>query len=260
MSKPAALLKSALNPARLPVMVKKLQHRFFDKKSALTQEQYLSWLAANAMPVDQWCENRDAALWAETKDFVAQLFDRYNNEIKPALPYNLGGNACVRLLYFMARYYKPQTIVETGVALGFSSQAFLSAIAANNGQGKLYSSDFPYFRLENAEKYIGIVVQEQFKGNWSLYIDGDDTNLPKIMAQVGQIDLFHYDSDKTYLGREKGFAAVKAKLSPKAVILFDDIQDNPHFHDFVKTNQIQNWKVLLNRDGGYIGLINNSGK
>jgi predicted O-methyltransferase YrrM len=253
LQKHSALLKSALNPVRFPVMLKKLKHRFLDRK--ITDE-YNLWLASNSITVDNWCASKDPALWAETQEFLTTLFDRYKIEILPNLPQNLGGNACVRLLYFMTRYYNAETIVETGVALGFSSQAFLTALKRNGGNGRLYSSDFPYFRIPDAERYIGIVVQDDLKANWQLYIDGDDRNLPKILAQTPKIDFFHYDSDKTYSGRVRGYETVKDKLTEEAIIVFDDIQDNPHFKDFVETNKPKRWRVLKNRDGGYVGLIN----
>lgn len=128
----------------------------------------------------------------------------------------------------MARYYKPQVIVETGVAAGFSSQAFLSALE-ENGNGKLYSSDFPYFRLEDSEQYIGVLVEARLRVNWQLYVQGDEINLKAILPQVKQIDLFHYDSDKRYKGRNAAQALVKPKLSANAVLIMDDIQDNAFF-------------------------------
>jgi predicted O-methyltransferase YrrM len=255
----AELLKSALNPARLPVMARKLQYRFFDKKSGISDADYKQWLAANAIKVDDWCAAKDPALWAETQKFLAELFTRWE-ELKKTLPDGLGGNACVRLLFFLTRLHKPQTIVETGVAMGFSSQGFLQALQRNGGAGHLYSSDFPYFRLPNAEKYIGCMVEDALKPNWSLYINGDDVNLPKIMAELERngtrIDLFHYDSDKSYAGRERGYATASKYFSNNVVIVFDDIQDNPHFHDFVMKNKPAKWRVLANRDGGYVGLVN----
>ena len=78
---------------------------------------------------------------------------------------------------------EPKTILETGVAAGFSSQSFLSALA-KNGSGKLYSSDYPYFRIPNPEKYIGIVVDKELQNNWELYIEGDKANLDKIIRKL----------------------------------------------------------------------------
>ena len=104
------------------------------------------------------------------------------------------------LLYFLIRKFNLINIVETGVAAGWSSLAILKAFK-KNGKGKLYSSDFPYFRLENPEKYIGYLAKDESnKDNWFLDIRGDDIALPEIVKKLDNntIDLFHYDSDKSY--------------------------------------------------------------
>ena len=74
------------------------------------------------------------------------------------IQYNLGGGADYPLLYFLTRYLNPENVLETGVAAGFSSYAILSALQKNR-KGTLYSSDFPYLRIKNPERYIGIVVE-----------------------------------------------------------------------------------------------------
>ena len=56
---------------------------------------------------------------------------------------SLGGGGNFILLYFLTRKFN-KVVVETGVAAGWSSLAILGAFE-KNGEGKLYSSDFPYF-------------------------------------------------------------------------------------------------------------------
>ena len=145
----------------------------------------------------------------------------------------------------MARYYQPQVVVETGVAVGYSSQTFLSALE-KNGSGKLFSSDFPYFRLKDPQQYIGVLVEQRLRGNWQLYTQGDELNLGAILPQVKQIDLFHYDSDKRYKGREAALAIVRPKLSSNAVLIMDDIQDNAFFYDWVYSSPeyAGKWRVF----------------
>lgn len=257
LQKHITVLRSALDPDRLPVMVKKVTHRFLDQRSQSDMARYREWLVENAVPVDQWCAETDGQLWEETRNFADTLNRRWHT-IRQELPEGLGGNACFRLLYFLTRRFRPETVVETGVALGFSSQALLAAMNLN-GRGRLYSSDFPYFRIPGAEKYIGAMVDDGLKENWKLYIRGDEKNLPEIMSQIEKIDLLHYDSDKTYEGRKKGLRIVGRKITPETLILLDDIQDNPHFYDFVTLGKMQDWQVLENR-GGFIGMINGGRK
>ena len=64
------------------------------------------------------------------------------------------------------------------------SLAILRALE-KNGNGHLYSSDFPYFRLENPEKYIGYLAKnENNKNNWFLDIRGDDKALLKLQSRL----------------------------------------------------------------------------
>ena len=174
------------------------------------------------------------------------------------IKYDLGGGADYPLLYFLTRYLRPENVLETGVAAGFSSYAILSALQ-KNGKGKLYSSDFPYFRLKDPEKYIGIVVEKSLRKNWNLFIEGDENNLPKILKTVKKIDIFSYDSDKTYSGRSKTLTKVSKFLTENSVIIMDDIQDNSFFYDYIKENNISNWKVFEfnNKFLGIIGKLVN---
>ena len=99
----------------------------------------------------------------------------YRNKKLKKIKYDLGGGGFYPLLFFIVKYIKPNIVVETGVAAGFSSYAILKAIEENK-KGRLYSSDFPYFRIPNPEKYIGIIVPEKLKKSWDLLIDGDNIN------------------------------------------------------------------------------------
>ena len=68
----------------------------------------------------------------------------------------------------------------------------------------MYSSDFPYFRLNNPEQYIGILAKNESNiMDWSLDIRGDDIAVNEI-KKIGNspIDIIHYDSDKSYSGRD----------------------------------------------------------
>ena len=153
------------------------------------------------------------------------------------------------------RKFCPKIIVETGVAAGWSSLSILRALHKNR-VGKLFSSDFPYFRIKNPEQFIGIVAQnEPNLEHWVLDIRGDDIALPEFAKRLADfsIDLFHYDSDKSYSGRAKALQVMKNKFSENAIIIFDDIQDNLHFFDFV-TNRNVNFTVLK-FEGKYVGIV-----
>ena len=90
-----------------------------------------------------------------------------------------------------------------------------------NGKGFLYSSDFPYFRLKNPEQYIGYLAKDEInKKDWFLDIRGDDIALSEIMRQLNSnsIDLFHYDSDKSYSGRNKALNTINSNVNEETII------------------------------------------
>ena len=51
------------------------------------------------------------------------------------------------------------------------------------------------------------------------------------------------------------FNVLKEQLSKDAIIIFDDIQNNMHFHDFVKKENLP--YNVLEFEGKYIGIASN---
>lgn len=247
------VISNALRPTMLPEMLRKLKLRLTEKKDEQGLEVFLAHCRNVALDADAWASTIDAGLWIEAKTF-AQEQTVYSEVKLASIPVKLGGGGFYALLYFLTRLTKPEVVVETGVAAGFSSRAFLTALASNGG-GKLYSSDFPYFRLANAESYIGILVEDDLKANWKLLIGSDRENLPKIASAVKKIDLLHYDSDKSISGRTFALDTIGPKLAPGAIIIFDDIQDNLHFRDYAKGKKHK----IFAYGGKFVGLIEPDG-
>ena len=66
------------------------------------------------------------------------------------------------------------------------------------------------------------------------------------------IDLFHYDSDKSYSGRANALKSISSKISSKTIIIFDDIQNNLHFKDFVEDHKKDFY--VFEFDGKFTGI------
>lgn len=212
----------------------------------------IKWCRKNSEPYEDFLKSLDADLWEETQTVCDELEKQGQKKLNN-LNIDLGGGGNYPLLYFFIRYSQAKTVVETGVAAGWSSQAILTALKANNSEGRLYSSDFPYFRQENPESLSGYIVDNTLRDNWTLLIDGDENNLPKIINEVKSVDLFHYDSDKSYKGRKFAMDLMQSKFHDNTIVLFDDIQDNAHFKNHVET---QNVPFRIFEFGGkYIGFI-----
>lgn len=193
------------------------------------------WCEEHCQEFDAFARSLDAGLWGESATF-ARALEQYSREKLAMLSVDLGGGAHYQLLYFLTRLTKPRTVVETGVAAGFSSHAILKALA-ENGEGHLYSSDFPYFRMNDPEAYVGLLVTPALRERWSLYTKGDRKNLKMVTAQIDGVDLLHYDSDKSYSGRSFAFRTLSTHLTPRSLVIMDDMQDNFFFRDYVQRTQ-----------------------
>jgi predicted O-methyltransferase YrrM len=228
----ANIMKNALRPGYFFTMAHKLALRASGTLRRNKPAVERAWCERHAEVVADFARGMDPELWEEAEDFGV-TFARYAADRLRELDVRLGGGGHYPLAYFLTRRYKPAVAVETGVAAGYTSAAILTALE-KNAQGHLYSSGFPYFRLDDPEKYIGYLVEDRLKARWTLHVKGDRANIPSILKSVGAIDFFHYDSDKSYEGRRWALDTVAVRLSPRAVVLMDDIQDNRYFREHVE--------------------------
>ena len=241
------IVSNALQPGFFGTMVTKVLRRTEpDTRAAAT-----AWARERALDIGDWCSNIDAALWRDVLAGSATLEADALQRIA-ATGEELGGGGAHPLLSFLVRRYKPTVVVETGVAAGWSSRAILEALEINGG-GELHSSDFPYFRLEQPERFIGVVVPAELRSRWSLDVRGDRRALPAIVQKVDRVDLFHYDSDKSVGGRRFALGVVQSKLAPGAIILMDDIQDNMFFADWVTSQNLPH--LVFGFEGKFVGAV-----
>jgi predicted O-methyltransferase YrrM len=250
-----SLLKNLFNNRYFSTIAEKVFKRFFDKKSSISETELLAWLEDNESKLEDYCKAISEELWQESLTACAEI--KKESEVTLAkIPHDLGGGGAYPLLYFLVRKLAPKVVVESGVAAGFSSHSILKALKQNDS-GSLYSSDFPYFRIASPEKYIGVLVPERLKSRWQLFIKGDRKNFPLILKNIDHIDILHYDSDKSYSGRSFALKTFRKVISPKTVLIFDDIQDNSHFYDFVKANNPSERRVFSfeNKWLGVIGQV-----
>lgn len=215
------------------------------------KDAYFRWLESRQTSFERYASERDSRLLEEALEYERKLHG-LAEERKNTIPVDLGGNAYVRAVYFETRLRAPETIVETGVASGYSSRAMLEALR-KNGRGLLYSSDLPYLRQPSAEKYIGHLVDPDLRENWHLYLEGDRVNLPKIAEIVSKIDLFHYDSDKSKSGRRFACRLALPKMVNGGILIMDDIQDNDYFEELA--SELQRPTIIFKTRWKYVGLI-----
>jgi predicted O-methyltransferase YrrM len=239
------LSRNALRPSYLTVMLGKAVRRL----EPSTKAQAVAWAEGRSITIDRYCAQIDAALWNASCAAAARMRDDANRRLA-GVRADLGGAGSYPLLYFLTRMLRPETVVETGVAAGWSSRAILEALDAN-GAGTLYSSDFPYFRLANPERYIGVVVPVELRDRWVLDVRGDKKALPHIADQVDRIDLFHYDSDKSVHGRAYALSVVEPRFHESTAVIMDDIDDNTFFKSAVESRERE--PTVIEFEGKHVG-------
>jgi predicted O-methyltransferase YrrM len=186
-----------------------------------------AWSTSRAVAFEDLAAAIDAPLYGEAVAHAERMADDAAS-LLAGVPFRFGGGADTTAAYFLVRALRPNVVVETGVAAGWSSRAILEALEAN-GRGRLWSSDLPTLQHPDAAAHTGVVVPDRLRHRWSLHLDGDRRNLPVILDACGPVDLVHYDSDKTARGRAWAMEQLVPRLSPGAVIVVDDIDDNAWF-------------------------------
>jgi predicted O-methyltransferase YrrM len=164
----------------------------------------------------------------------------------------MGGPGHLDVIYHLARHLQPKTVVETGVAFGWSSLAILLALE-RSGSGRLLSVDMPYRTYQN-DAWVGCVVPQHLRGRWKLLRQPDRDALPRVVKVVPTIDLAHYDSDKTYEGRMFAYSLLYRHLSKGGVLMSDDIDDNCAFRDFAREEGLQPF-VIRRPDDRFAGIL-----
>ncbi len=162
----------------------------------------------------------------------------------------MGGGSNLELIFNFCEFLKPKLVLETGVAYGWSSLAFLISLNKNNG--KLISINLPYPDKKKIN-LIGKAVPINLINNWNLISGADKDEIPKILRSNNKIDIFHYDSDKSYEGKYWCLKKVWPKISSNGFILCDDLQDNNAFFDFVDDLKVE-YKVSK-YNNKYIGIV-----
>jgi predicted O-methyltransferase YrrM len=126
----------------------------------------------------------------------------------------------------------PKIVVETGVATGASSFLILNAIKLNK-IGTLYSIDLPNKNIIG-NREVGFVVPKELRNNWKLILGDSKTELPKLLSELKQIDIFFHDSLHTYEHMMFEFETAWPHIKEKGLIISDDIYWNNAFIDFAK--------------------------
>lgn len=153
--------------------------------------------------------------------------------------WNDGDRAECQAIWCVVAHTRPTTVVETGVAHGFTTRLLLEGFQ-RNGHGRLWSVDLP--AVDSAlHPEIGIAVPQTFRAPWT-YVEGTSRDrLPRLVNDLGEIDLFVHDSLHTSRNVCFELDTVWPVLRPGAVAVVDDIDRNLGFSRFTTRTDPPTW-------------------
>lgn len=201
------------------------------------------WLAAQLAQGPAWVRDRRrrldpgavAALLVEPAVAVAEatgaslaqaeaaLVDVWRPLRDPAEPFAAWGakGALLDVVGAIVRLARPGVVVETGVALGFSSATILAALEAN-GHGRLHSIDLPAPQWD-PDREVGELVPAALRHRWTLELGRSQRLLPRALARLGPVDLFLHDSNHAYAAQLREYRTAWPALRPGGILVTDDV-------------------------------------
>ena len=228
-----------------------LSYVFFKKRRIRIKKEATQYFYnLPAINFDDWAESLDKKLFLEMKKFQITFQD--HEKLFDFSP--LGGARGLDqfgALYFFTRIVKPKLILETGVANGYSSFSFLSAMNMNKF-GKLISNDLPPLDIKKEKwKFIGQMVPNEFQENWALHLGSDRNNLKKL-CKKNNFELAHFDSDKTSSGKMFCINTLLKHNEINPIILIDNCADD----FFWKSLNVSNYhKVIFEQSNKRFGAL-----
>lgn len=167
--------------------------------------------------------------------------------------------------YSLVRSYRPSVVVETGVCNGVTTSFILLALE-HNKNGHLYSIDFPVFATEAIDpaefwggkggamipkgKQPGWLIPDELRERWTLHTGKSQELLPKVLSDLGDIDMFVHDSDHSHECMIFEYNAALPHLRQGGILASDDVNANNAFFEFAA--HVNREPIQLYRGGGYI--------
>lgn len=152
----------------------------------------------------------------------------------------------------IVRLTRPQVVVETGVALGFTTATILAALEDNH-RGRLHSIDLPGLQYGPSEE-VGAVVPDHLRHRWSLQLGDSKRLLGPLVEVLGRVDVFLHDAWHTYSSMLREYRTVWPVMPSGGVLISDDV-DNPAFVEFAAEVSAEPFLVRGPSRESAIGLL-----
>lgn len=157
----------------------------------------------------------------------------------------------MRVVNVVTRLLRPDVVVETGVAKGFTTASTLEALD-RNGHGQMYSVELPSLYV-GYTRQVGEVIPDRLRGRWRLELGPSALAMPRIGKRVSSIDLFVHDSGANYDNQKTEFRIALAHMSPGGVIV-SDMLNSDAFAEIAGSVACR-WAVIEQTKAFPIGLL-----
>jgi len=156
-----------------------------------------------------------------------------------------------RAVWCAVRHLRPEAVVETGVAHGVTSRVVLEAMR-QNALGHLWSIDLPHPLDHSLHVQTGVAVTQECRSRWT-YLEGSSRQrLPKLLAELGKVQLFIHDSLHT--ARNTLFEMEEiGSVMPAGVMLIDDIKSHDGFATFASRHP--QYQTMVCHSADRIGMF-----
>ena len=158
----------------------------------------------------------------------------------------------LRMVGTIVTLMRPATMVETGVALGFTTATVLQAME-KAGEGRLYSIDLPALQHDPGEP-VGGAVPAALRHRWQLELGDSRKKLEPLCARVAPIDVFLHDALHTYSSQLREYRTAWPFIRSGGLLLSDDV-NNPAFVEFAREVGARPHLVAGPSRGDAVGLL-----
>jgi predicted O-methyltransferase YrrM len=168
----------------------------------------------------------------EEYNHISRILSEREKTIKLRYPKNFEmEKVSTFFIYAFIRLYKPNNVVETGVANGVSTFFILSALKKNK-KGKLYSIDI--------NSNVGSLVTNDLMPYWKLIIlyRANRNNIEKVLMQAQPIDIFIHDSNHMYYYQKLEYYSAFKYIKKGGYIMTDDADASYAFVDFCNNHRL----------------------
>ncbi|MFW5877568.1 MAG: O-methyltransferase [bacterium] len=167
--------------------------------------------------------NRNERIQTRDHGARSKIFSSEHRKIKDILKYSGTSYRMGKLLFRLARYMHPKTVVELGTSLGFGT----FCLSRGTEQGMVYTLE----ACPSLIKMASYLHDKTGAGNIEI-LEGDIGNtLPQLLDQLERVDLVYFDGDHRKEALLWQFRQCLPKAVPGTVFIIDDINWSPGMNE-----------------------------